>query len=382
MSYLFTSESVSRGHPDKICDQISDAILDFFLHRNPHARVACEAMVTTNLVFLAGEVSGVDYTHAELENTIRRVVRDIGYTQETFNADDLEVRCYLNKQSSDIAAGVDEKNTQDGNGAGDQGIMFGYACDETTALMPAPLYYSHQILRQLQEDRSKYSWLRPDAKSQVTFRYDENGIPQQIESVVVSTQHSEDVSQSTIHDYVRAMVLERVIPPKLISANCEFFINPTGRFVIGGPAGDAGLTGRKIIVDTYGGSAPHGGGAFSGKDPTKVDRSAAYMARYLAKNIVASGVASKCTVQLSYAIGVAKPVSIFVNHHGTSNISNKSIVKIIEENFDLSPKGIREFLKLNRSIYEVTASFGHFGRKPRADGSFSWEKIDNIAIFS
>ncbi|MCX8506838.1 MAG: methionine adenosyltransferase [Alphaproteobacteria bacterium] len=374
--YLFTSESVSEGHPDKVCDRISDKVVDIFLAADPFARVACETMATTNMVILAGEVRGpASITSAILENAAREAVREIGYEQEGFHWKNMKVQVLIHAQSVDIAMGVDSSGNKD-EGAGDQGIMFGYACRETPVLMPAPIYYSHKILRSLAETRHKNnkSGLGPDAKSQVTLRYI-NGKPVGATSVVVSTQHDEAMSQSDIRELVRQHVLE-ALPPGWMCPEKSFYVNPTGRFVIGGPDGDAGLTGRKIIVDTYGGSAPHGGGAFSGKDPTKVDRSAAYAARYLAKNIVAAELAERCTIQLSYAIGVSYPLSIYVNTHGTGQVDEARLAELLPEFVNLSPRGIREHLGLNRPIYARTSSYGHFGREPEADGGFSWEKTD------
>jgi S-adenosylmethionine synthetase len=376
--YLFTSESVSEGHPDKVCDQISDAVVDLYLDADPYARVAVETLATTNRVILAGEVRGPhSVTHEMMEDAARKCVKHIGYEQEGFHWRDLEVACYVHEQSSDIAQGVDASGSKD-EGAGDQGIMFGYGCTETEDYMPAPIYYAHRILHDISRARhaGAVSELGPDAKSQVTLLY-ENGRPVKATSVVVSTQHGEDVPQSRVHEIVRSFV-EGVIPRDWMPAEDEFYINPTGRFVVGGPDGDAGLTGRKIIVDTYGGAAPHGGGAFSGKDPTKVDRSAAYAARYIAKNVVAAGLAEKCTLQLSYAIGVSKPLSIYVDFSGTGRIEEQRLEKAIAEVMDLSPRGIREHLGLNRPIYQRTAAYGHFGRKPDNDGGFSWEKLDLV----
>ena len=374
--YLFTSESVSEGHPDKVCDRISDKVVDIFLAADPYARVACETMATTNTVILAGEVRGpASITSAILENAAREAVREIGYEQDGFHWKNMKVQVLIHAQSVDIAMGVDSSGNKD-EGAGDQGIMFGYACRETPVLMPAPIYYSHKILRALAETRHKNnkSGLGPDAKSQVTLRY-VNGKPVGATSVVVSTQHDEAMSQSDIRELVRQHVLD-ALPPGWMCPEKSFYVNPTGRFVIGGPDGDAGLTGRKIIVDTYGGAAPHGGGAFSGKDPTKVDRSAAYAARYLAKNIVAAELAERCTIQLSYAIGVSYPLSIYVDTHGTGQVDEARLAELLPEFVNLSPRGIREHLGLNRPIYARTSSYGHFGREPEADGGFSWEKTD------
>ena len=375
-NYLFTSESVSEGHPDKVCDQISDAVLDLYLAADPYARVACETLTTTNQVVLAGEVRGPsDITHELIAHTARMAIKKIGYEQDGFHWNHADVDVLLHAQSSDIAQGVDSTGNKD-EGAGDQGIMFGYACRETDVLMPAPIVYSHRILERMAIDRrsGKRPEFEPDAKSQVTLRY-ENGMPVGVTSVVVSTQHKADVSQKDLRELVRAYVVE-VLPKGWFPAEEEFYVNPTGNFVIGGPDGDSGLTGRKIIVDTYGGAAPHGGGAFSGKDPTKVDRSAAYAARYVAKNIVAAGLADRATIQLAYAIGVSKPLSVYVDLHGTGKVDEAAIEAAIPRVVDLSPRGIREHLQLNRPIYARTASYGHFGRAPEADGGFSWEKTD------
>jgi len=378
--YIFTSESVSEGHPDKICDRISDAVCDLFLAADPQSRVACETLVTTDKVVLAGEIRGPDnITKDDIEAAARRAIKDIGYEQEGFHWKTADVEVLLHKQSVDIAQGVDAGTGLDKEeGAGDQGIMFGYATRETDALMPAAIHYSHEILRGLAEARHSgaVKGIEPDAKSQVTLEF-RNDKPVRATSVVVSTQHTEDLS----HDDVRAAVMpyiERVLPEGFMPPEEEIYINPTGRFVIGGPVGDAGLTGRKIIVDTYGGAAPHGGGAFSGKDPTKVDRSAAYAARYLAKNIVAAGYADGCTIQLAYAIGVSKPLGFYVNTHGTGTVPEAELIKALTQLVDLSPRGIREHLNLHRPIYERTAAYGHFGRTPDADGGFSWEKTDLV----
>jgi len=377
-NYLFTSESVSEGHPDKVCDQISDAIVDLYLRADPHSRVALEALATTNLVVLAGEVRGPSsVTPGDLISTTRQVIRDIGYDQPGFDWRKAEINCYVHAQSADIAQGVDALGNKD-EGAGDQGIMFGYACRETEGYMPAPIYYAHRILFQMSKLRhaGKLPELGPDAKSQVTLLY-ENGKPVRATSVVVSTQHGEDVSQERVREIVGDIVLE-VLPKGWMCSKDEFYVNPTGRFVTGGPDGDTGVTGRKIIVDTYGGAAPHGGGAFSGKDPTKVDRSAAYAARYLAKNVVAAGLADKCCLQLSYAIGVAKPLSIYADLYGTGRIDEDRLERAITEVIDLSPRGIRERLGLSRPIYRRTATYGHFGREPDSDGGFSWERLDLV----
>jgi len=381
-NYLFTSESVSEGHPDKVCDRISDMVVDSYLSKDPFSRVACETLTTTNKVILAGETRGPEIKKNELEEKVRSCIKDIGYEQDGFHWKNCSVDINLHTQSSDIAMGVDSKGNKD-EGAGDQGIMFGYACDETEVLMPAPIYYSHKILELMAIDRKngKADKLEPDSKSQVTLQY-VDGVPSKVTAVVISTQHSPKVSQSQVKEIVRPY-LEKAIPKKLLMNlnDKDFYVNPTGQFIIGGPDGDTGLTGRKIIVDTYGGAARHGGGAFSGKDPSKVDRSAAYAARYVAKNVVASKIAKKCEIQLSYAIGVSKPLSIYVNLFDGDIEKEKHVEKLITNNFDLSPRGIREMLNLNRPIYEPTASYGHFGRKPREDGSFSWEKTDKISIF-
>ncbi len=375
-SYLFTSESVSEGHPDKVCDRISDAIVDVHFKRDCFSRVAAETLVTTNRIVIAGETRCEKPVSAEeIEQVARDCVRQIGYEQEGFHWKTASVEVLLHAQSADIAQGVDAAGNKD-EGAGDQGIMFGYACRETDMLMPAPIHFAHRILHDMAEDRraGKAPGLAPDSKSQVTLRY-ENGKPVGAASVVVSTQHGAEYSQEDIREIVRPYV-ENVLPAGWMCPEDEFYVNPTGQFIIGGPDGDAGLTGRKIIVDTYGGAAPHGGGAFSGKDPTKVDRSAAYAARYLAKNIVAADLAERCTIQLAYAIGVSKPLSIYVNTHGTGSVDEQKLAGVIDEVMDLTPRGIREHLELNRPIYERTAAYGHFGRKPQADGGFSWEKTD------
>ncbi len=377
-SYLFTSESVSEGHPDKVCDRISDAVVDAYLRAEPQARVACETLTTTNRIVIAGEVRGPDSITSEtIESLARDAVKDIGYEQEGFHWAKADVAVHLHKQSVDIAQGVDSAENKD-EGAGDQGIMFGYACRETPVLMPAPLYYAHRILQDMAAARHAGTapGLGPDTKSQVTLLY-ENGKPVRATSVVVSTQHGEALSQQDVRELVRPFVLN-TLPDGWMCGEDDFYVNPTGRFVIGGPDGDAGLTGRKIIVDTYGGAAPHGGGAFSGKDPTKVDRSAAYAARYLAKNVVAAGCADRCTIQLAYAIGVAKPLSLYVDLHGTGSVDEARLEEALMEVMDLSPRGIREHLQLSRPIYERTAAYGHFGREPEADGGFSWEKTDLV----
>ncbi len=377
-NYIFTSESVSEGHPDKVCDRISDAILDAFLTEEPNARVACETFATSGMVVVGGEVGLSD--QERLKNYMGRIgqiardcIKDIGYEQEKFHWNTCHVLNFLHEQSAHIAQGVDR------DGAGDQGIMFGYAVDETPELMPAPIQYSHAILRRLAEARKSGAEpsLRPDAKSQLSLRY-EGGKPVEVTSLVLSTQHA-DESQTS--DDIRAIVepyIREVLPDGWLTEKTEWWVNPTGTFVIGGPDGDAGLTGRKIIVDTYGGAAPHGGGAFSGKDPTKVDRSAAYAARYLAKNVVAAGLARRCTLQLSYAIGVAKPLSIYIDTHGTSAVEEEAIERAVGKVMDLTPRGIRSHLDLNKPIYSRTSAYGHFGREPDADGGFSWEKTDLV----
>jgi len=381
-NYLFTSESVSEGHPDKVCDRISDMVVDTYLSKDPISRVACETLATTNKVVLAGEVRGPSINKDELISKVRDCIKDIGYEQDGFHWKHCNIESYLHEQSSDIAMGVDSGHNKD-EGAGDQGIMFGYACKETDSLMPAPIHYSHQILLKMAEARKNGSRneLEPDSKSQVTMLY-KNGKPSKITSIVVSTQHKEGLTPIQIKEAIRPIVFN-CFPKNLIQElkDEEFYVNPTGNFVIGGPDGDSGLTGRKIIVDTYGGAAPHGGGAFSGKDPTKVDRSAAYAARYLAKNIVAADLADECTIQLSYAIGVSKPLSIYVNTNGTNKVDETKIEKIIPELFDLSPRGIREHLKLNNAIYVPTSAYGHFGRKPTAKGHFTWEATNLINDF-
>ncbi len=382
-NYVFTSESVSEGHPDKVCDRISDAVLDAFIEEEPEARVACETFATTNRVVIGGEVGLADKTKlsefmGRIDEIARACVKDIGYEQEKFHHETIEVTNLLHEQSAHIAQGVDAAENKD-EGAGDQGIMFGYATKETEDLMPAPIQYSHAILRRLAEVRKsgKEPSLGPDAKSQLSVVY-ENGRPVGVTSIVLSTQHldetmtSEDV-RNVVEPYIR-----ETLPEGWISPETQWHVNPTGKFVIGGPDGDAGLTGRKIIVDTYGGAAPHGGGAFSGKDPTKVDRSAAYAARYLAKNIVAAGLAEKCTLQLSYAIGVSQPLSIYIDTFGTGTVHSDIIAKAVARSMDLSPRGIRQHLQLNKPIYQRTAAYGHFGRAPDADGGFSWEKTDLV----
>ncbi|GAB4371609.1 MAG: methionine adenosyltransferase [Kiloniellaceae bacterium] len=377
-SYLFTSESVSEGHPDKVCDRISDAIVDTFLTHDSHARVAVETMATTNRVVLAGEVRGpAEVTRDLLEQVARAAVKEIGYEQDGFHWGKMTVENYIHAQSADIAQGVDAAGNKD-EGAGDQGIMFGFACRETENLMPAPIHFSHSILRSLAEARHSGAepGLGPDSKSQVTLEY-VDGKPVRATSVVVSTQHAGDLDQDAVREIVRPHVVN-VLPEGWMCPEEEFYVNPTGRFVIGGPDGDCGLTGRKIIVDTYGGAAPHGGGAFSGKDPTKVDRSAAYAARYLAKNVVAAGLADRCTIQVSYAIGVSKPLSVYVDTQGTNEVDEVKLAKTLQELMDLSPRGIREHLQLSRPIYARTAAYGHFGRAPDPDGGFSWERTDLV----
>jgi len=381
-SYLFTSESVSEGHPDKVCDRISDMVVDTYLAKEPFSRVGCETLTTTNKVVLAGETRGPEIKKDDLIQKVRHCIKDIGYEQKGFHWKNCSIDVHLHSQSADIAMGVDSKGNKD-EGAGDQGMMFGYACNETETLMPAPIYYSHRILELMAVDRKKGTAgkLEPDSKSQVTMMY-ENGKPKQITSVVISTQHSPDVNQSQVKEIVRPY-LERSIPKELLLGlkEEEFYVNPTGQFIIGGPDGDSGLTGRKIIVDTYGGAAPHGGGAFSGKDPSKVDRSAAYAARYIAKNVVASKIADKCLIQLAYAIGVSKPLSVSVDLFDGNDEKLKHVQNLIKNNFDLSPRGIREMLSLNKPIYECTAAYGHFGRNPGANGTFSWEKTNKTEVF-
>lgn len=379
MSYLFTSESVSEGHPDKVCDRISDEIVDLYLSKFSESRVACETLTTTNRTVLAGEVRcPVEVTAEEIIERARQAVKSIGYEQDGYHWANMAVECHLHAQSVDIAQGVDSGDNKD-EGAGDQGIMFGYACRETDELMPAPIHYSHRILKSLADARHQGAdILGPDSKSQITCVY-ENGQPVRAESVVVSTQHSESASDADIRALVRKHV-EAVLPDGWMCDDDKFYVNPTGRFVIGGPDGDAGLTGRKIIVDTYGGAAPHGGGAFSGKDPTKVDRSAAYAARYLAKNIVAAGLAERCTIQLSYAIGVSHPLSVYVNTGGTGAVDDGQLGEIITKVMDLTPRGIRESLGLNAAIYAPTAAYGHFGRQAgeAGPGTFPWEGLDLV----
>lgn len=376
--YYFTSESVSEGHPDKVCDQISDAILDEFLSQDPESRVAVETLVTTNKIVIAGEVRGPEnITHERMEEIARNVVKNIGYEQDGFHWQKADVEVLVHKQSKEIAQGVDSASDKD-EGAGDQGIMFGYACRESENLMPAPINLSHKILKKLADARhaGELTQLGPDSKSQVTLLY-ENGKPVKATSIVVSTQHSESVNQQEVKELVRPYV-ESALPEGWMCEDDQFLVNPTGSFIIGGPDGDCGLTGRKIVVDTYGGAAPHGGGAFSGKDPTKVDRSAAYIARYLAKNVVAAGLADRCTIQLAYAIGVSKPTAFYVNNHGTGKIDEEKLAELLQEIVDLSPRGIRKHLGLNKPIYRKSAAYGHFGRDAEEDGSFSWEKIDLV----
>ena len=370
---LFTSESVSEGHPDKMADQISDAILDAIITDDPDARVAVETLVKTGMVVVAGEVT--TSTYVELEDVVRGVVLDIGYNSSKvgFDGASCAVLNAIGKQSPDIAMGVDEDESKE-QGAGDQGLMFGYATNETSVLMPAPIYYSHRLVERQAELRKSGTlpWLRPDAKSQVSLRY-ENGKPVAIDAVVLSTQHDEDISQKDIHEAVMDLLVKEVLPAEWLHADTKYHINPTGQFIIGGPVGDCGLTGRKIIVDTYGGMARHGGGAFSGKDPSKVDRSAAYVGRYVAKNVVAAGLADRCEIQISYAIGVAEPTSISINTFGTGKISDDHISQLVREHFDLRPKGLVEMLDLKRPIYRKTAAYGHFGRE---DADFTWEQTD------
>ncbi|MBT5111062.1 MAG: methionine adenosyltransferase [Rhodospirillaceae bacterium] len=383
--YLFTSESVSEGHPDKVSDRVSDEVVNAFLAADPLSRVGCETLCTTNRIVLAGEVRGPEslvdangQVNAELlEKLARNAVREIGYEQDGFHWKNLSFECYLHGQSVDIAQGVDAAGNKD-EGAGDQGLMFGYACRETPVLMPAAIHFSHEILRTLAEARhaGTIAGLGPDSKSQVTLRY-ENGQPVGATSVVVSTQHEEELDQAQVREIVRPYV-EAVLPDGWMCPEDEFYVNPTGRFVIGGPDSDAGLTGRKIIVDTYGGAAPHGGGAFSGKDPSKVDRSAAYAARYVAKNIVAAELAERCVIQVAYAIGVSKPLSVYIDTYGTGTVDDDKLSRAVNEVMDLSPRNIREHLNLSRPIYVPTAAYGHFGRTPTEDGGFSWERTDLV----
>jgi S-adenosylmethionine synthetase len=377
-NYVFASESVSEGHPDKVCDRISDAVVDTFLAAEPQARVACETLCTTNRVVLAGEVRGPQsVTNDILIEQARQAIKAIGYEQDGFHWKNATVECLIHSQSADIAQGVDASGNKD-EGAGDQGIMFGYACTETSVLMPAPIHYSHAILKSMADARHSGAapLLGPDAKSQISLQY-ENGKPVRATSVVVSTQHDGSIDQEEVREIVRPHVM-KILPAGWMCDEAHFYVNPTGRFVVGGPDGDCGLTGRKIIVDTYGGAAPHGGGAFSGKDPTKVDRSAAYAARYLAKNVVGAGLAERCTLQLSYAIGVARPLSVYIDTAGTGHVDEDKLAKVLQELMDLSPRGIRTHLGLNKPIYARTSSYGHFGREPEADGGFSWERLDLV----
>jgi len=375
-NYLFTSESVSEGHPDKVCDQISDSLVDAYMKKDPFSRLAIETFATTNRVIIGGEIRAPEISKNDIENIIRQKVKEIGYQQKGFNWENLEITNLIHGQSQDIAIGVDSSSSKD-EGAGDQGIMFGYACNETEVLMPAPIYYAHRILHNIMDavKSGELKGLGPDAKSQVTLYY-ENGVPTRAETILVSIQHIEDYDQKKVRELIYPYV-KKSLPKNWMCEEHKFLVNPTGKFVIGGPDGDAGLTGRKIIVDTYGGASPHGGGAFSGKDPTKVDRSAAYMARYLAKNIVASNLAKRCTIQISYAIGVSKPLSLYINNHQTG-VAGEDLIKVINELVDLSPRGIRTHLMLNKPIYQRTASYGHFGRIPEQDGGFSWEKTDLV----
>jgi S-adenosylmethionine synthetase len=377
-NFVFTSESVSEGHPDKVCDRISDAIVDTYLAAEPEARCGVETMATTNRIVLAGETRGPSSISKEmLIDVARHAIRDIGYEQEGFHWQRAEIACHIHGQSSDIARGVDAAGNKD-EGAGDQGMMFGFACAETPEFMPAPIYYAHAILRSLAEARHSGAapLLGPDAKSQVTLQYVE-GKPVRAVAVLVSAQHAESIGQDEVREIVRPHVVN-VLPEGWMCDEAHFYVNPTGRFVIGGPDGDAGLTGRKIIVDTYGGAAPHGGGAFSGKDPTKVDRSAAYAARYLAKNVVAAELADRCTIQVAYAIGMPKPLSVYVETNGTGRVDEDKLSRILQELMDLSPRGIRTHLGLNKPIYARTAAYGHFGRPPEPDGGFSWERLDLV----
>ena len=381
--FLFTSESVSEGHPDKVCDRISDSILDLYIAADPESRVAVETLVTTNLAIVSGEIRSTgNITKESIEETIRNSVKDIGYEQDGFNWKTLETKILLHEQSADIAMGVDSDGNAKEEGAGDQGIMFGFACNETPEFMPAPILYSHKILKKLADKRHSglIEGILPDSKSQVTLKYEDNK-PKYIDSIVVSSQHTEDCSQERIQEIVRDIIQE-VMPEEWLNENTSYIVNPTGKFVIGGPVGDTGLTGRKIIVDTYGGSAPHGGGAFSGKDPTKVDRSAAYISRYLAKNVVAAGIADRCTIQLSYAIGISEPLSVYADLHDTGKVSEQTLVKAVRSLIDLTPKGIREKLDLNKPIYTETSSYGHFGREVNSNGGFGWEKLDLVDSLS
>ena len=381
--FLFTSESVSEGHPDKICDRISDSILDLYIDADPEARVAVETLVTTDLVVVSGEVRSLtNIAKQSIEETIRTAVKEIGYEQDGFHWKTLETKILLHEQSADIAMGVDSDGNAKEEGAGDQGIMFGFACNETPEFMPAPILYSHKILKRLADKRHSglIDGILPDSKSQVTLKYEDNK-PKYIDSIVVSSQHTEDCSQERIQEIVKDIIQE-VMPREWLKDSTSYIVNPTGKFVIGGPVGDTGLTGRKIIVDTYGGSAPHGGGAFSGKDPTKVDRSAAYISRYLAKNVVAAGIADRCTIQLSYAIGMSEPLSVYADLHETGKVSEQALVKALRGLVDLTPKGIRETLDLNKPIYTQTSSYGHFGREANSSGGFGWEKLDLVDSLS
>ncbi|RJP73589.1 MAG: methionine adenosyltransferase [Ignavibacteriales bacterium] len=376
MSYLFTSESVSEGHPDKVADQISDGVLDAIYKTDPYARVACETFVTTGLVLVGGEITTKAYV--DIQDVVRKTVKEIGYTSADykFDAESCSVLNAIHSQSPDIAMGVDK------GGAGDQGLMFGYACDQTPELMPMPIMYAHKLVERLSEIRKKnlklMPYLRPDSKSQVTIEYDDNNVPLRVDTIVISTQHDGDAKQKRIKEDVIKHVIKPVIPAKYLDKKTKYYVNPTGRFEIGGPHGDSGLTGRKIIVDTYGGWAPHGGGAFSGKDPSKVDRSAAYAARHIAKNVVGAKLAKECMVQIAYAIGVAKPVSVYIHTNGTGVVPDKEISKMIMKEVDLTPKGIITRLKLRRPIYQKTAAYGHFGRN---DKDFTWEKLDLVPLF-
>ena len=380
-NYVFASESVSEGHPDKVCDRISDAVVDLYLAADPYSRVAIETLVTTNRIVMAGEVRGPETVTPDLiEQAARRAVREIGYEQKGFHWQNCVFQNYVHEQSADIARGVDaDVEANKDEGAGDQGIMFGFACRETETLMPAPIFYAHRILHEMAKARhtGRTSELGPDAKSQVTLAY-ENGKPVRATSVVVSTQHSAELDQDAVREIVRPHVVNTLPKGWMPKKAADFFVNPTGNFVVGGPDGDCGLTGRKIIVDTYGGYAPHGGGAFSGKDPTKVDRSAAYAARYLAKNVVAAGLADRCLIQVAYAIGVADPMSLYVNTEGTGKVDERKLEKVLGDIFPLRPTNIRRGLQLNKPIYKRTAAYGHFGRKPDRDGGFSWERLDLV----
>ncbi len=382
-NYLFTSESVSEGHPDKICDQISDAIVDAYLDKSEEkdkVRVACETMVTTNKVILAGEIRGNEIKYEEIEEITRKIVKEIGYEQENFHWKHFDFSCFLHAQSIDIAQGVDANDSRS-EGAGDQGIMFGYACTETKEFMPAPIQFSHKILELLAKERKlgNVPGILPDSKSQVTLIYNDDNKPIGCDNIVVSTQHAPNLSKNKIFDYLYP-IIEKSLPTEWVPPEHKIFINPTGKFEIGGPDGDAGLTGRKIIVDTYGGACPHGGGAFSGKDPSKVDRSAAYAARYVAKNIVYAGLAERCTIQLAYAIGMVEPLSVYINTYGTGKINDLELVNIINKIFDLTPRGIREMLNLSNVNYLSTAAYGHFGRESKSDKSFTWEKTDKAKL--